>query len=148
MESLQDRLLNYFQTNNVIANPLSIKERWKIQQSWRETFAFEVKAKTGKWTYRGNDWHAFSYNFTPCLRGFRAIEAFNLKTLNHLYLVSSNIDIPAYNCIGRKSFTAGQFIDLLSNIPELIDLYLFTEHYEWTMVIVHEPDIGPFFAEK
>jgi hypothetical protein len=145
--SIQDELESFFKRNDILFESLSRKEEWLIQQKWREVFAINVKAKTGKWNYRGNDWHAFSYNFTQCLKGAKAVEAFNKRRFASFYFFTSNDAVPAFKCVCIELLTTGHFIDLLTDIPKLDDLYLFSINYEWTMVIVHEPNIGPFFAE-
>ncbi len=146
-KSLQEEISSFFFRNNMPCEVLSMKEKWRIQQAWREKFAKEVKSSTGKWIFRGFDWHAFSYEFTPCLRGARAEEVFNQKSADKCFLVTSHRDIPAYLCNKGEGLNAGIFIELLSSLPGLIDFYIFPIDYKWTMVFVHEPNMGPFFAE-
>jgi hypothetical protein len=146
-KGLQENILSSLRKNKMSCEAVSAKEKWKIQQTWRERFAEGVKSKTGKWVFKNSDWHAFSFNFTPCLRGARAEEAFKQKLANRFFLIASHHNIPAYICSKEGGLNAEIFTELLSNAPDLGDLYILPVDYEWTMVFVHEPNMGPFLAE-
>lgn len=140
------RLLNLWHAS---ATALDARELRREQTKWREAFGRGVKESTGKWTYKGIDWHAFSYRFAPCLRGAKAEDAFNRVASPPFVLLVTHSETHGYRCDGKVPSVANlQRLMAESRLP--LDLYLSAVDYEWTMIITHEGQngIGPFFAMK
>lgn len=119
------------------------------QAKWRETFGKGVKESTGKWTYKGIDWHAFSFRFAPCLKGPKAETAFNGIASAPVILLVSHPQTHGFQCAGKiPSLDNLRRLLTTSKLP--IDIYLSPPDYEWTMVLTHEDQngTGPFFAMK
>ena len=51
-------------------------EVWKSQQRWREAYAGNLHAQTGKWVLHELDWHVFSYGKCVHKKGDLAWSAF------------------------------------------------------------------------
>jgi len=110
-----------------------------LAKRWRSTFALNTKAKTGVETYRGYDWHTFSYKYADCRSGQQAIDLYReTATDRRQYIVSFQENIGGV-CVQQLGGL---------DLSELyLDLYVFPASMEWTMAFTHEyPDIGPFFA--
>ena len=108
-----------------------------MMQKWREVFAGAVKARTGKWRYRGYDWHAFSYNFSRALTGAEALAAYGAQQATEYAVIPEDEDLPAYRC-------RGHFLPDFSAL--FLDAYIFDASYIWTMVFTHEDECGPYFS--
>jgi hypothetical protein len=53
-KGLQENILSSLRKNKMSCEAVSAKEKWKIQQTWRERFAEGVKSKTGKWVFKNS----------------------------------------------------------------------------------------------
>jgi hypothetical protein len=114
------------------------RERWRLMQLWRETFARPVKEKTGRWVYHGLDWHTFSWKFCKSKSGFRAVIEYLSEKAKTVYVVSQDETQTAFSC---ASETPIDFSECGT------DVYVFPEDYAWTIAFTHEePQIGPFFS--
>lgn len=141
-----DILTNFFTHNSISFKLLPKKKKWQIQQRWREHFATEVKAQTDKWSLNNIDWYTFSYNYTHSIRGLNAELQYDLIESGQFYFISSNEEVPAYHCIKGRVPNANKIKHLLLTNMYLFDMYIIDANYSWTMVFVHEDDIGPFFC--
>ncbi len=139
-----------FKKNKFFGTFLRKQEKWKLQQQWRETFASETKRQTGKWVCKGNDWHTFSYGFSPCIKGYEAENIFDSIFVNQIYCISSNEDISAchYRCNECTLPKSKDIAAFLEGSPEFFDLYIVSSDFEWTMVFLHEHTLGPYYADK
>ena len=64
-------------------------EEGGFAERWRSTFAKNTKAKTGVETYRGFDWHTFSYTYADRRSGQKAIDLYRETATNRRqYIVS------------------------------------------------------------
>lgn len=124
------------------------KEKWRLQQRWREKFSSQVKTDQGRWVIAGQDWYTFADNYYAHYSGFKAEVEFNEALAKQFVFICSRDDIPAYNCKCTKAPKADLFTQLLANILKLDDVYLFDLELTWTMVFVHEESFGPFFARS
>ena len=121
---------------------LERRDRWKLMQKWRETFAKNVKDRTGKWVYQGCHWHTFSFSwkFTKAKEGARALDLYLKETNTELVVIPESEEEEAFRIQGCVP------IDFS---PSGRDLYVFPLSFQWTMAFTHEqPDTGPFFCRK
>jgi uncharacterized protein DUF4275 len=122
-----------------VAVTLDKKERWRLEQRWREAFASGVKQKTGKWTHLEFDWHAFSFGFTQCLRSTKALEAYSRMMAQQCVVTPHYPNESAFLCKGGN---------LPSYLGRGLDRYVFDLECTWTMVFTHEDQSGPFYCER
>jgi hypothetical protein len=110
-----------------------------LAKRWRSTFARNTKAKTGVETYRGFDWHTFSYKYADCRSGQEAVDLYREAATERRHYILSFDEKPG-----------GAIVQDLGGLDLgvlYLDLYVFPASLEWTMVFTHEyPEIGPFFA--
>ena len=131
----------FFYKYNVSYIQLTKKESFNIQQNWRNIFSIRLKQQKNTWKYKQFDWHTFSYGFAKHKSGIRAKELFKTQSSENYYVVPEDVDGLIYKC------TSSEFPDF----SELcLDLYIFPDTIDWTMVFTHEENIGigPFFALK
>jgi len=115
---------------------LAQAERWRHQQRWRECYCTEVKARTGKWTYKGRDWHAFSFGFARCWLDTKALNAYTAYSADDFLIIAETGEGSALRC------RAAAPPDLSSIRAEF---YVFPPDLDWTMVFTHE---GPIFSKR
>lgn len=125
---------------------LLTKGEWNdAQKRWRRVFAARVKEQTGKETFRGADWHAFSYGYEDAAKGANAEACFRrLADQCSYYVLPSTRELPAVRCSEASLPTVSDIYHLRDRLG--IDLYIFSSAYEWTFVVPHEQEIGPYFA--
>src|SRR5688572_20107447 len=118
-------------------SPLARDERFRLQQRWRELFAPGVKARTGKWQHNGTDWHAFSFGFCYALSGAKASDAYTREATASVLIIPGDNHLPAVRYRGES-------------LPEFaglrVDVYVWAESGEWSMVFTHEDDFGPYYT--
>lgn len=141
------------QFENIILPELSM-----LQQQWREAFSVNVKKKTGHWVYLNNDWHAFSYDFSPHKRGKEAIKEYNSTQVKKFRIIVSGYatdgeEILGYNLKFSEKPSYGLLRKFLHDWPQLADMYISQIKFSWTFVLTHEDDelsdtFGPYFAKK
>ena len=134
-EALIKEFLNH---HSIECEPLSQKAKWELQQKWREHFAAAVKESTGKWVLGGADWHAFSSGHTPALSGFRAEVEYATLDAGSFVLISSNEHLLSYRCETRILPDLKTLYSFMNQNPEVLDLYLFSTDFRWTVVFTHE----------
>lgn len=145
MDTISRDFISHFPRSDV--HPLSEKETIENQQRWRHQFSRPVKAATGRWIFKGLDWHVFSFKFTPCRTGKRARAAFDLiEPREVLACWYSEIAI-GWRITGDVP-KSGELIGFVESLRSPVDLYLSDPALQWTMVFTHEQSsgIGPFFA--
>jgi hypothetical protein len=121
-----------------VLRPVAKKECWQLMQKWRELFARDYHAMTGKWGIGDFQWHLFSFNYARALAGERAVAEYLSQPLQPFYLVpEESAGLPGFH------ITASTWPDLRC---WMMDIYVFPEKMEWTMAFTHEPDSGPYFA--
>lgn len=138
---MTDRELEGFLSETqIVASRLSKTKKLILQRAWRKIFAMSTFEKTGKWRYRGHDWHSFSYEFHTHIDGGKAIKAYSRTKAFVFYIVPEDEPLHAYECRGRK-------LPDLSSLNQ--DIYVFPPDLAWTMVFTHEqPEMGPYYAES
>jgi len=143
-----DAIGRFLSEHGLAVEPLDKREKFRLQQRWRETFCLEVKEATGQWVYEGIDWHAFSYGYAPCLKGGDAETAFNSHSGRQCYCWSSDLALIGYFCQGHTFLKGEVFKVLLTEHPAIADLFVVDESFDWTLVLVHEGEVGPFFKQR
>lgn len=143
---IEDFLLKY----RISSKRIDKHTKWKLQQEWRKNFAANVREKTGKWMFKGIDWHAFSYSYTYSLKGIKAETAYDNLKAKEFFLISSNEQVPSYECNTISPPSAAEVRDFLFENPDLFDMYISAPDFHWTMVFTHEQKhgLGPYFAFK
>jgi hypothetical protein len=118
---------------------MDAKARWTWMQRWRTTYAQSVKSATGKWTYNGFDWHAFSWNFSRSLSRHKARSSYFSEQVTGLVAIPESETQLA--CLSRS-------IQAPNLAPLGDDIYVFPEDLSWTMCFTHEEGsgIGPFYS--
>ncbi len=111
-----------------------------IQKAWLQAFCQEVKARRGRWIHNGSMWHAFSFDYCACLRGLKALAAYERVQGGPCYAFNEDMDT---GC----GFTATAGPPDLTSSKD--DWYVCAQDMGWTMVFTHEqPELGPFFAKN
>ena len=136
---MNEALIEEFLNRQAIeCESLSQKAKWELQQNWREHFAAPVKESTGKWVLDGADWHAFSSGLTPALSGFRAEMEYANLAVGSFALISSNEHLLSYRCEARSLPELKTLYTFIDQNPEVLDLYVFSTDFRWTVVFTHE----------
>ena len=118
---------------------LSFNEKIDHQKTWRKVFASNLQEKR-------IDWHAFSYNLTPHLEGFDAINKFNAQPVKNYFIISSNDKLTGLACEGNKVLSYSDLLIIRNKNPSFYDVYISHKNLKWTFVITHEEDFGPYFS--
>lgn len=138
------------QSPGIVVSRLNIRDGRLFLQRWREVFARGVKEKTGKWTFKGFDWHAFSYKFTPAKEGIRARDEYHAMKCGEAIVMILGIGGQPifFRLVGRLP-TGDSLQIIVDNQASPIDLYISDPQANWTMVFTHEVSsgIGPFFSK-
>jgi hypothetical protein len=117
------------------------RERWQVQSTWRQAFAPGVNDWSGDLAQF--DWHAFSCEVVGHLKGAAAIVALGRAVAGRLIVAQSLPDGPMLRC---ELAALPDYTTLRNAWPG--DLYLMNDELEWTFVMTHEPQCGPYFAER
>ena len=107
------------------------------RRRWRETFAAELRAATGRWTHLGFDWHVFSYGYRSHVARDEAWAAFRRVDAGAFVVLSAcDRDFFGFACTGQ----------LADRWTSAVDLLFAADTMAWTMAFTHEGDCGPYFA--
>ncbi len=118
---------------------LADEEVAKHATRWRKTFAARVLRDTGKPTYLGFDWHAFSYGYTFAVSGDAARSAYRSRQGPQPFLVL--LGDTASDGFACEADTLPWF-DRAG-----LDVHVVACDFRWTMVFTHEADwCGPYFT--
>jgi hypothetical protein len=120
---------------------LESRERWRLSQRWRETFALGLHAARGRWKLGEFDWLLFSFEYAPAWRGARAVAAYQGLHPPSFIVCPERESSPAVRIIGGE----------LPDFQVLCDdICVWPEDLTWTMAFTHERDreIGPYFSES
>ena len=115
------------------------EEKYTFQKVWRKTFANGLEGKE-------LDWHTFSYNMIPHIKGSEAINAFNSQPVKNYLIISSNHKLAGLTCNGSSIISYEDLIKITRKNPFLYDLYISHQNLKWTFVITHEDEFGPYFS--
>lgn len=118
---------------------LSPEEKYNLQKLWRKTFANTLNDKK-------IDWHTFSYNLVQHIKGPKAIDAFNSQFIKNYFIISSNPKLTGLACEGNRILSYCDLLQIINKSPFLHDLYISHKNFNWTFVITHEEEFGPYFS--
>jgi hypothetical protein len=120
---------------------IPIRRRHALLQEWRHVYAASLHAATGKWTWRGWDWHVFSFGHARSIDGEKALFTYaSLKPPLRLIVCPQHDRLPAFEIIG------GLLPDFNNSGDEI---YVWPEGLEWTMAFTHEDgNCGPYFSRR
>jgi Domain of unknown function (DUF4275) len=120
---------------------LPVGERRASLQQWREVFAAGLHAATGFWTFRGYEWHIFSYDYAQALNGLPAMEEYLRETPQEFFVIPEDELFNAFRIVG------GMLPDLR---PVMDDVVVWPANLDWTMAFTHEESIGlgPYFSRR
>lgn len=139
---IREAIQTYLVDNGVVViRDLHRKELWSLQQAWRQVYAIKVKAETGKWIYRGVDWHTFSFGFAKCLEGNQAYREYEFLPPCGFLVIPDNPNTQNVGLLCRSK--------AMPDLREFGDVYVSDPQLDWTMVFTHEHgSCGPYFARK
>lgn len=129
-----DKLLT---AKGISFEPLEKQAACSIKKMWLNRFASKVKEKTGQQIFNDFMWHGFSYQYEQCLSGTLALDAYRKCEVEPFYLFNEG----ARQCFQCNCVNYPDFFEVFN------DLYIFPQSMKWTMVFIHEEDLGPYFAE-
>ncbi|MEL6339155.1 MAG: hypothetical protein AAFQ65_04560 [Myxococcota bacterium] len=118
---------------------LSLKQKWKLLQVWRERYCKPLHEQTGLWAGRsGHAWSSFNDSYFPATRGDAAMADYLEEDPATLLVLPDD-----ENTLGFEINSS--CIPTFENT--FLDVYVVPPDMNWTMVFTHEhPEIGPFFA--
>ena len=122
-------------------NIIPMRRRHELLQEWRHVYAAWLHVVTGKWTYRGYDWHVFSYNHARALAREKASFAYATLGPPSSYIVCPHDErLPALTVVG------GLLADFKNSG---LDIYVWPDDLAWTMAFTHEDGwFGPYFSRR
>jgi hypothetical protein len=121
--------------------PIPIQRRWQLLQQWREVYAAQLHAVTGKWTWKGYDWHVFSFRHAQAIDGLKASLTYaSLPPPKRCIVCPHDERLPAV-VIGGGSLP--DFGDTGQ------DITVWPHNLAWTMAFTHETGwFGPYFSRR
>lgn len=135
------RVVDYLAELGASVEELKHKDYAYYFSRWSSIYCRTVKREKGTSCYRKFHWHAFSYQFDPCVEGAKAMEQYSRQTGKTLIVLGES-----HGGSGKLALKAkGLLAPDLSGLRD--DLYVMPESVDWTMVFTHEhPDFGPYFS--
>lgn len=139
-------ILEEFNNDLVI---LTKKMIYEIQRNWRAIYSERVFQETGKWTLGGFEWNIFHQKYYQSLSGYDVQVAIE-------NLSKENFFTKGYYCLSAdNSITTGCYVpeifnsDIIKGEEDIHSDTLYCDiEYQWTCLVTHENDIGPFLAFK
>jgi len=136
--TMADNLATWFH----LARPEELQSEtvWRTQQRWREVYSSALHSETGRWTYRGYDWHTFSYGFSPSISGRDAEEEARKSLPGDVWILA---DVGNVRQWGRRGF-----LESFSLPPAREDIIVAPLDLSWTLTLTHDRDHGPYFSRR
>lgn len=134
-----DRVALLLQDAGVSFEPVQARAGRELLQRWRRIYAAEVHRRTGRWTYAGYEWHAFSWGFSPHLSGSAALDEYLRTPLTeHCVYVASGWSGAefVFQCEPCRPVFRHPSVDVLTFPSSLV----------WTAAFSHEGIMGPYFS--
>ncbi|WKA53206.1 DUF4275 family protein [Planococcus shixiaomingii] len=161
MEDFVQKQLNRLQDRNISFEVMPNRKN-ELELRWEEAFAKDMsKSQKRKMAFKQCMWNVFSWGKIECLKEQRAIEAFDQQKKAGCYLIyafdEEAIYIPKASRLKAKDIThiasptdeeTNVNIERFGNNPGvtyLLDLYIVDELFNWTYILTHEEDCGPYF---
>ena len=119
-----------------------------LVDSWDKQFDSLVSSeeKENKENYSDQfRWHLFSFDLLPSLKGDEAKAAFDKEEKHELYLFFEYAE-ETY-IIGNANLLTAKDVDELFKKSSIdsSDFYFFDPLHQWTYVVPHEEELGPYF---
>ena len=112
----------------------------KLKGDWIINFVPDVVLKTNDIYIDRFLWHVFSYGKRACLSGEKAVTAFLSQNKSQCYIFFQHHD-DAYYLENAENLSPADFAGLF-------DVYVTSQRFNWTYVLTHESDLGPYFYHK
>ena len=159
-ESVQMQIIR-LQDMNIGFEIVSNREN-ELDGRWESAFTQDIsKSQKRKMSFKQSMWNVFNWGKIECLKEQRAVDAFDQQKKGGCYLIyamgEEAIYIPKADRIKAKDIihagSPGKGNDNADNeqptsassVDYLIDLYVVDEEFNWTYVLPHEEDCGPYF---
>ena len=128
---------------------LNIDETKLFFENWKAKSLMSIKKNINPSVIKkGLYWHAFSFNLIPHYKNEEAELKFQKLHVKQYYIVSSNLKITGLLCNSSKLPYLYDLKTIHKKNPFLFDLYISHYKYNWSFVITHEDDFGPYFIPK
>ena len=94
-------------------------------------------------------WHTFSHNHCNHYFGQLAIEKFEQSYIKDFFIFSTN-EFHALECLSSNlvHISFSELFRLVGQSSCFIDIFVSHKNFNWTFVIPHEVDFGPYFAKS
>lgn len=108
------------------------------QRRWREIYAKELHAATGRWVHDDFDWHVFSWAHHAAKTGDEAWNEYRRREPCRFVVLGAYARDPfGFRCDGKPPERLKSHLEILVAPTSLA----------WTMAFTHEePVLGPYFA--
>lgn len=153
--------INRLQARNIDFRFVLNKEA-ELEQQWENAFTKSIsKSQKRKMAFYQSMWNVFSWGKIECLKGQQAIDAFDQQKKGGCYLINAGMQeaiyipkagrIKAIDIIhtGSSSCSSDRSDHEQTAFPSsanhLMDLFFVNEDFDWTYVMTHEEDYGPYF---
>ena len=122
---------------------MTLQEIKNYKLDWRYKFNGH-KLSSSK---REHNWHVFSYNYVAdYLTGKQADDKYcSLYAKDFVVIGSEKVGL---KCSSDHLPELIRLKEYIKNSNEIFDLYITHKNFNWTYVITHEDDLGPYYAEK
>ncbi len=122
---------------------MTLQEIKDHKLDWRYNFNGH-KLSSSKREY---NWHVFSYNYvTDYLTGEQADDKYcSLYVKDFVVIGSEKVGL---KCSSDHLPELNRLKKYIKDSNEIFDLYITHKNFNWTYVISHEDDFGPYYAEK
>jgi len=114
-----------------------------LKSNWLSNFASGIK--TSDIFIDEFMWNIFSYKKLPCIEGDDATAYFLAQNKTQCYILFEHYKDAYY----LESATPLTKEDLIDNIDfPSKDLYIVSKRFNWTYVLTHESDLGPYYYQR
>ncbi len=144
--ALKQSLSRLFASHGIKAEEMTGKETRDYMRRWFEAFVPRQKQAEAyancfpTRSYNAYLWHAFSYEYTPCLTDSDAEAAFDKADKSACVLLINNEKI-GYILENAECLTA-------SSINKFNDIIITSKDFSWTYAHTHEEYCGPYFVSS
>jgi len=90
-------------------------------------------------------WHVFSYKRLLCVDGNEATSNFHSQNKSQCYVFFQH-QRDAYYLENAEALTQRYLIDGIDFVSS--DLYVVDKKFDWTYVVTHEGECGPYYCQK
>jgi len=115
----------------------------ELKSNWLTSFAAGIK--TDDIYIDAFMWHIFSFERCPCIDGEEATNSFLSQNKSQCYIFFQHHDY-AYYLENAATLTQNDLIDGIDFRSS--DLYVVSKRFNWTYVVTHESQCGPYYYHK